>query len=759
MTDLKVRKRGFILEISSPNNIYEIVLRDIRSLINSLDKEVSDEEIKNSQRDAQKRLDIVYKELNSSLDRLRLNAEWDVFCIAFYGETNAGKSTLIETLRILLKEPTKEKEREKFKKNYKSLCDVKNQAKQISQLINQVNNEYSSNISNIEESIEKNCIEILEIEMQISILNENSLDIKNRIQLKRRSSIFNFLLAIFRKLKEQNEYLEVKNKIDNYLSSINTLKSKNSDLMILIESYKSECVVKVNELRMSEHKLIKIESKHIEELKINCDGKIIGDGHSDFTRKVTTYQFDYNGQKFAMLDLPGIEGKEDLVIDEIKDAVQKAHAVFYISGKPTPPQTGSKQTEGTLEKIERHLGQQTEVYSIFNKRIKNYQQLQPGLINNDERESLAILDRIMTDRLGNQYGNHFILSSYPAFLSVANCVQSDFEKAQNKFFEKFATAEEILNETRVKDFCNWLTINLVKDCRSKIKKSNFKKVRVSLDKTHEEISLIYDNLYDLEEKLIKTKKSTDIQLDESAEILKQNLNNATSQALSEFKTLLRQNIYSDIDKEIDNSEFKISFETRKNEAMEILRSKIDAKYTLILNEFEAGISHTVEKYYRYVSELLSSYEDIAQFDVSFTAEIQIKDGANWGGAIASLVSGIVGIILCFTNPVGWVVIALSILATLISVGKEIVGFFNHKYRASQQKKSADDNIDKMGELIMAELRLNLNNIHDPLEAGIKKIKDDMFGSISYVKSMNAVFRSSKVKLKLLISDIDDEGAK
>jgi len=46
---------------------------------------------------------IVYKELDQAINMV----EWDKFVIAFFGETNAGKSTTIETFRIKLNEETR----------------------------------------------------------------------------------------------------------------------------------------------------------------------------------------------------------------------------------------------------------------------------------------------------------------------------------------------------------------------------------------------------------------------------------------------------------------------------------------------------------------------------------------------------------------------------------------------------------------------------------------------------------------------------
>ncbi len=52
------------------------------------------------------------------LESLKNNEEWGNFTIAFYGETGAGKSTLIECLRLFFKEQSKMNEQERFKSLY-----------------------------------------------------------------------------------------------------------------------------------------------------------------------------------------------------------------------------------------------------------------------------------------------------------------------------------------------------------------------------------------------------------------------------------------------------------------------------------------------------------------------------------------------------------------------------------------------------------------------------------------------------------------
>lgn len=50
----------------------------------------------------------IQRRFDGELDLLQQHAEWDNFTLAFFGETNAGKSTIIESLRILFKEESRQ---------------------------------------------------------------------------------------------------------------------------------------------------------------------------------------------------------------------------------------------------------------------------------------------------------------------------------------------------------------------------------------------------------------------------------------------------------------------------------------------------------------------------------------------------------------------------------------------------------------------------------------------------------------------------
>ncbi|EBU9821927.1 TPA: hypothetical protein ACIBOM_004153 [Salmonella enterica subsp. enterica serovar Reading] len=169
-----------------------------------------------------------------------------------------------------------------------------------------------------------------------------------------------------------------------------------------------------------------------------ADGEIIGTGVSDFTVDTTLYLFEVGHQRLALLDVPGIEGKEKDVLTQIQQAVWKAHAVFYVTSKATVPQKGDKHNPGTLEKIKSYLNAQTEVWTLFNKRITNPLQLnRPTLLSTDEVQSLVELNEKMREQLGNNYYDVRTLSAMPAFLSVAEHLvpgSENYKKVAPSFF-------------------------------------------------------------------------------------------------------------------------------------------------------------------------------------------------------------------------------------------------------------------------------------------------------------------------------------
>jgi len=92
------------------NNIYTDISTNISAAmaeISTLDIEHKDgkQELTN----ILDRLKLIQGRFHSELKTLEDHAEWEKFTIAFFGETNAGKSTIIESLRILFNEESRQK--------------------------------------------------------------------------------------------------------------------------------------------------------------------------------------------------------------------------------------------------------------------------------------------------------------------------------------------------------------------------------------------------------------------------------------------------------------------------------------------------------------------------------------------------------------------------------------------------------------------------------------------------------------------------
>jgi hypothetical protein len=106
--------------------------------------------------------------------------------------------------------------------------------------------------------------------------------------------------------------------------------------------------------------ILTLEQQRAEAARV--DGRIIGTGEADFTKGNTCYKLNYKGKAFQLIDVPGIEGDETKYAHMVKQAVAKAHLVFYVNG------TNKKPEKATAEKIRTYLHRGTQVCPIVNVR-------------------------------------------------------------------------------------------------------------------------------------------------------------------------------------------------------------------------------------------------------------------------------------------------------------------------------------------------------------------------------------------------------
>lgn len=746
------------MKIGTPSEIYKKVTHEIEGIIDAFKSKKYADVDHNALEQAITRLEEMKSKLSLELETLNENAEWDVFNIAFYGETNAGKSTLIETLRILLDEPTKVSEREAFDLKKAEIIDIEENYASHCKLVEGINEEYSLEVKNLNEKVDLLKMDICQIEKNIQCFEEEITKIENLINEKKKSSVLNFFRYIIGILKEQQILWELKNSIQNSSVTLNDLISQCDELEIEIDLRSKEMNIELEKMSKISLKLKKTLDQLNKELLLLSDGAIIGDGQSDYTRDVISYKFSRKNQSFALLDLPGIEGKEDLVMHEINSAVQKAHVVFYITNKAAPPQNGND-NNGTLQKIKKHLGQHTEVYSIYNKRVKNHQQLRPGLINEDEKNSLVELETIMKENLGNHYSENKVLTAYPAFLSVGKNAQETFLKAQDKFLKKYLRHDELLSVTQVEQFANWLVDDIISECKSKIIKSNYNKVSVRLSDTVSSISAVHNELKDVKKLLDKTRRGTVNQLDEAVTGLKTNLHNAINKEIDTFKRKLREKIYLEIEKEINGKTFKEKYEEISQQALIELEEKLNKSIGNVLDAYKEAVESIIEKHNRYEQELLEVYSKRTSFSRDSIDDLKLNGFVNWKKAIGELILVVGGLIVGLFTPAGWLAIAFSVLGAIVSISKNLINLFDKKKRIVHQKNVVNKSIDKTSSDILNSILKSIDKSNDELNKSTEKIKGDIKKSTKNLDSMIYILKEAEDKMGIIQSTIIREGVR
>jgi chromosome segregation ATPase len=92
------------------SRLYSDVAGSIASAMDQIDKlEIDHKNGQDEIGNMLERLRDMQSRFNDELGMLEEHSEWEKFTIAFFGETNAGKSTIIESLRILFEEESRQR--------------------------------------------------------------------------------------------------------------------------------------------------------------------------------------------------------------------------------------------------------------------------------------------------------------------------------------------------------------------------------------------------------------------------------------------------------------------------------------------------------------------------------------------------------------------------------------------------------------------------------------------------------------------------
>lgn len=669
------------------------------------------QELEQIRANAQQILTQYRQKTEQEIQALEQLSEWDVFTVAFYGETNAGKSTLIESLRILLGEEQKTRTQQQFRDIAKH-----HDLERLSQAEEEIR------LQSLELEEQKKSAEAFQHALSAQAKQEQeqlTLLQQSVEQKKQGQSWLQKFMGLFRKSEEAIALKAARTGLAELLTT-------NAKLM---QERQAE-VARFAQAVANKESSIAETRKALVVLEPLQDGIIIGTGRSDFTLQATAYSFQMAGQAFQLLDVPGIEGDERKVQTEVDASVKKAHVVFYMTRKAAPPGSGSEGQEGTIDKIKRQLGDQTEVWAIYNKNATSPRALPATkLLNEGEQESLKAMESALLAKLGREvFKGTQTVSCIPAFYAGATCLlpSNSHYRSRSKFLEAM-TADELLQRSGMKEFVGFLTNDICVNYKAKIKSANLKKIRACLEQGIAYVQELGVSFKTLSENLARQHKSSGAQIDDVRRATKRRLGSECKDYLSERKAKTRDSIYSYIQNDRSNDDFKHKLESTIDAIKTDVGADLEERFETVFADMKTKVQGIVEKNKRNVDEILeySAPDDLFKNSFSFNLDFKIDNGLNVLGILSSL-GGAAALIwgaFLASNPAGWTAAAvIGAIGLVFSFYKAVRSFFSSTYKMEQQRASADDNLGRVFGKLEEALLENIDKAGEKLDEALVQTK-------------------------------------
>lgn len=728
-----------------PETIYAQITEKVREVITAFDNWPSQNDDEDEINDISRSLHLVQDQVAERQSELRAYSEWRQFTVAFYGETNAGKSTIIETLRILLGEISKEAQRADFRTLAADFGLTDESLAALHHAQEEARGATATASLHIRERERLFPDEITALETEKNDTEQEALTLWNaRPWWKKFFTLFG-----------PTDMERVRADFDERIAD--ALLRYQSQLAVLAET-EATAAAEVVRLEADQERRM----RQVPDMLALSDGAIIGDGRPDFTQSTGRYAFDAGGAQFTLLDVPGIEGNEASVQASIDAAVQTAHAVLYVTGKAARPQHGDR-TQGTLEKIKRHLGPQTEVWAIYNKRITSVFPLRNGddLFARDV-EGILDLEQGLSEGLGEQFKGVMPVSAYPAFLAVADHLppQAALAKlnesvnghasARTSFLNVF-DAPYLLEKSGFAQFARHVQ-DMAQNAPAKIRIANVKKANQVLKDV---VTQLDEHASVMEAYSHRVKEQTaqaEFHIEEAAAQYKNRLRNSATRGLAAFEADVRKAVYDRIEKGIDKSDLKQVLGDCIDVAVPVLQAEIEERATNAQSEFQISISQIAKRFRKRVEDLehLAGVEMDSMATPMLAQKLHVNSGIRWGRIALAGVS----VVALYFTPVALPILILQGFDVAISIVKGLWSYFDSDFRNAQQRKVVDKQIVNT----VAELRKQLNayqsTILKSVKDGCAQVKQSLEGPLRGSQKRAQALRRSEQGLRALVTQLN-----
>lgn len=731
------------LDAGSPEQIYSYVTDGVRDVIGALEAHAADAEDESVQTEVIAALNRMQERVSAQQEELRASADWKDFTVAFYGETNAGKSTIIESLRIHLGEAQKLEQHRKFDALVAAHGLDEGSLEATRNALHLAREEVGRATRRVLEQDGEGPGQLRALEL------EKSLQLDTMAIAYARRKWWQRLCAIFRSDPQAIAVAVIEARIVSLRAE-----QANTRQRFANEVTAAESAMVVAEVELARrHRSMSLLLEH-------SDGTIIGDGRPDFTKSTQRYVFDNNGAPIVLLDVPGIEGGEASVMAHIDRAVQTAHAVFYVTGKAARPQHGDKE-DGTLEKIKRHLGPQTEVWALFNKRVTSTMPLRSGAgLFVKDAEGIDDLDKGLGDALPGNYKGVLPVSAYPAFLALADRLPppeaqantaQDRTGARTRFLTEFDIAS-LLQKTGFATLAAHLA-SMAVDAPRKIRRANMFKASQSLRTVVKELGHYSTKLEVHASKVAAETKASQRQVSMAATRLRSSLRSDASASLRTFETSVRSEIYKLIDTGINKNELTEGLQLSLNEHAKSLQVHVGERSRRSMTAFLDSIAKTTERFQKHMKDLgdLANGPTRAGAEPTFVLDLKIDSGVNVVGLVTSVLFAIGGLI---SGPAGWIAITLSALGVVISIAKAVWSLVSEKYKKAQQREAVSENLTKAVATIKADLESSERAVMQVVDGVCTEARKRLAVPHRGIKAKAVVLRLSTTRLDALSTRIE-----
>lgn len=442
-------------------------------------------------------------------------------------------------------------------------------------------------------------------------------------------------------------------------------------------------------------------------------GRSIGDGTPDFTREAACHRCEYDGTRFHLLDVPGIEGDEAKVAVEVENAVRRAHAVFFVTADARPPQGGDAGKTGTLEKIGQQLRPQAKVWAVYNKKLQSPRQVGASLTNAGEIKSLAVglnsLDCKMHEALGNQYQGHVALSALPAFLALATNLPPDdrFAAKRQKFVREIGAAE-LLHFSGLEAFGSLLTRAV--PAPDEIVRANLRKLALPVEEVADELERLGGAEFAapasaLAERITALAPELEMIADDASRAF----NRLTEELTDGTIKTVKERMLAAIEKGIAaDDELESALEAVLGEVRNKLPDTVDRRVKATVRRTYASRDEAlflVKKHLRDADAFSSP-----SFAISFSHAVNVatRSGVKWGGLVGAALGGAMAI------ASGGVLAVAASLTALVSGIRSVMDWFSRDYRKLQLKSSLNRELDAIRVKIRANVASHLTSIDGDL---------------------------------------------